>query len=148
MPVHKFGRNCKVYTGTSGTIAATLLDDVIEVSVNITSDQIESSSRNGPDWKTFEQGAKDATIEITMMRKATAQTGYDVLRGAFTGGTAISLLVLDGLSSVADSQGLDIDVNVFDMSRPEPYGDAVKVTFSCKPCASARTPLWHDATGA
>lgn len=147
MAVYKLGSNCKIYHGAAGDTAETEMLNVVEVNVNLDSDQIDASTRDGGGWKATMQGLKDATIDITVMRKATVQTGYDALMTSYLTGAAIALLVLDGPSNVADSQGLDADFQVLSHSRPEPLADGVKCTFTCKPTPSTRNPAWHDATG-
>jgi len=146
MAIFKLGHKCKVYHGTAGDTAETEIANVIEVNLNVESDQIDTSTRDSA-WKTTDQGMKDATVDITILRKGTVQTGYDALMTSLLNGTPIALLILDGPSNVADSQGLDADFQVLSHSRPEPLADGVKISFTCKPTSSTRAPAWHDATG-
>lgn len=143
----KFGRNCKIYHGTAGSQATTLLADTIEATCDLSDDEIDASTR-GNQHKSTDCGLTDCTVTITVLRKDAAQSGYDALRAAKTAKTPIALLVLDGDKSVADSQGPDGDFVCTNMSRPEPVSDGLKITFTFKVNTDARDCVWHDATGA
>jgi len=145
--IFKLGRNCKVYHGAAGDTADTAIANVVEVNLTLTGDQGDFTSRDGDGWKASSKVLKDATVDIVIIRKATVQAGYDALMTSYLTDAPIALLVLDGPVEVSDSQGLDADFEVMDVSRPEPVADGVKITFSCKPCPSTRNPTWHDSTG-
>lgn len=142
----KFGRNCKIYHGTAGAQAATLIADVIDATLDTSSDEVDVSTR-GREFKSTDVALTDATVTIVLLRKDSTQTGYEALRGAHIGKTPIALLVLDGDKDDADSQGIDADFMVTGMSRPEPIGDGVKITFTCKINTDARDGAWVDETG-
>ena len=142
----KFGRNCKVYHGPAGTQAPTLMTDVIEATLDLADEEVDVSTR-GREFKSTDVALTDATVTIVILRKDATQAGYEALRAAKIGKTPLALMVLDGDKATADSQGIDADFVVTGMSRPEPLGDGVKITFTCKINTDARDGAWVDEAG-
>lgn len=141
----RIGKDCVVKYGTAGTEAATVMNDVVDVNLNLGSKTTDATTRSTGGWEAEQKVLRNATVDITIARLTTPNAGYDALMASYLGTTPVlSLLIMDG--SGTDSQGLDADFEVMDVSRPEPIADGVKVTFTCKPTSSTRNPAWKDVS--
>jgi predicted secreted protein len=141
MPVVVIGKECKLYIGTAGTQAATLVGNVRDLTLTLERAEIDASARDSGDWVEVVPGMKAATIEFEL-RWIPADANFATIRDAFLNGTAIACLIVDGLKTVTGVQGLDGDFVVLGFSRPEPLQDLVTARVTIKPTPSTRAQAW------
>jgi hypothetical protein len=141
MPV-TLGKSCKLYRGTAGTQAATLVDNVRDLTLDLERDEIDASGRDSGDWEEVVSSLKKGTVNFTVKWKK-ADAGFIAIRDAWIAGTALAFLILDDLKTVPDAQGLDADFTVLKFSIKQELRDIVTVDVSIKPTPSTRTPAWY-----
>lgn len=142
MPTVQLGKNCKLYRGTAGTQAATLVDNVRDLTLNLERDEIDASGRDSGDWEEVVSSLKKGEVSFTVKWKK-ADAGFIAFRSAWMAGTAIALLIMDDLKTVPDSEGLDADFTVLKFSVKQELRDIVIVDLTVKPTPSTRTPAWY-----
>lgn len=140
----KLGYKAKVYHGTAGTQAGTLLANVRSVTMNGSKAEADASTRDS-DFKLTRGAQKDISFDIELVYDP-ADAGYDALKASYLNGTAIALLIVDDLKTVVGTEGLDFDAEIFDMSREEPIEGVITVKFTAKPTPSSRAPTWFVGT--
>ena len=133
------GLDAKVKWGAAGAQAATALDNVISVSVNLTKAEADVTTRDSGGWRTIKGTVREASIDIELLYEA-ADAGFEALRDSYLNGTAVALLILDS----ATGEALDADFEVLELSREEPLEDSIKYMVTVKPTASSRTPAWVE----
>lgn len=138
------GKDCKLYIGTAGVIAATLVDNVIDVRLGLEKDDADASARSSGGWQEFVGTTKKAEISFEMLYKP-ADTNFATLRNAFLNDTDISMLVMDGLKATTGKQGLDCDVVITKFEITQPLKEGTKVSVTAKPTPSTRAPDWYTA---
>lgn len=131
------GLNAKLYRGTAGTTAATLLDNVKDVTLTLETGEADVTTRAANGWRITKSTLKTATLEFTMVWNTT-DAGFTAIESAFFNGTAIALAALDG----SGGSGIDADWNITQFSREEPLEDALTVKVTCKPNGDTRNPSW------
>lgn len=142
MPTVQLGKNCKMYRGTAGTQAATLLDNVRDVKLNFERDEIDASGRDSGDWEEVVSSMKKGEVSFQVKWKK-ADAGFIAIRDAWINGTALAFLVLDDVRTVPDAQGIDADFTVLKFNIAQDLRDIVVVDVSIKPTPSTRAPAWY-----
>lgn len=130
------GFECKLYRGTAGTKAATLVDSAKDVTPAHNADQVEASDRKSA-YKKYLQGMIDAGVEASMDFNKD-DTHCMAFMTASVNRTDISIYV-----EMAVGVGLDMDCCVFIQNLEQPLADSQKVSFLFKPSAKAtREPIF------
>ena len=145
---HVLSQNAKFYrnTGTYATPTWDLIGNVKDLTLSLEKDETDVTTRASGGWKEFVDGMKDATIEFGMLWD-TGDADFTAIKDAFTGNTAIEVLVLDGLVATAGSQGLRVTCMVKSFTRNENLGEALMVDVSLRPVKNANAaPAWYTAT--
>lgn len=117
----KAGFNCILYRGTAGQIATEEAGNTANVTMNLSADQIDVTTRDAKGWRTFIQGLKNGTVDITIYYDTEDET-YTDFNAAFLQGTAVSLFFSDGAGN-----GLDGDFVVTGYTQNEPLDDKVSI---------------------
>lgn len=146
MATIKLGRDCKLYIGTAGTQAATLVGNVRDVTLNMTRAPVDASARESNDWEEVVVGMKATSVSFQMRTKVTADTNMTTLETAYIDGTPVAALVLDGLKTAPGARGLDADVVVTAFNRGQPLNGWVTADITIQPTPSTRAPAWFIAT--
>ncbi len=139
------GKDCKLYIGTAGTQAATLVPNVVDVRLGLDKDEADASSRESGGWEEVVNTTKKAEITFDILYKP-ADTNFATLRDAYLNDTTIALLVMDGPKATTGKQGLDCDVTVSKFEINQPLKEGVKVSVTLKPTPSTRAPAWFTAS--
>jgi predicted secreted protein len=138
----RIGKQCKLYIGTAGTQANTLVGNVRDVTLGLSRDEIDASARDSGDWEEVVSSLKSGEVSF-QMRWNTGDANFATIRDAFLNGTAIALLVMDDLTSVVGATGLDADFTILSFSVNQPLRDMVTVDITAKPTPSTRAPAWY-----
>ena len=136
---YKLGMDAVIKYGTAGTIAATALTNVRNVTLNLEKGEADVTTRGNGGWKATVATLKDASVEFEMVWD-TADAGFTAIKNSYFNNTAISLLILDAATG---GQGLDADFMVTKFTREEPLDEAIVVKVTAKPTLSTRSPTWH-----
>ena len=145
---HVLSQNAKFYrnTGTYATPTWDLIGNVKDLTLSLEKDETDVTTRASGGWKEFVDGMQDATIEFGMLWD-TGDADFTAIKDAFTGNTAIEVLVLDGLVATAGSQGLRVTCMVKSFTRNENLGEALMVDVSLRPVKNSNAaPAWYTAT--
>lgn len=143
------GWDCKIYYGTAGTQANTLLDNVqdgsltqgtaeADVSVRATSFNLTSVVRH------------DVGFSFELLYVA-GNAGFAALETAYRNAAALALLICDGDRTVAGVRGVDADFAVTQFDRNEPIAGKVTHSVTVKPTktftGANRNPAFFTASG-
>jgi hypothetical protein len=137
----KLGLECKLYrnTGTYGTPVWDLISNAQDVTVTLEKGEADLSVR-GSTWRARRSTLKDATMDFTMLYDS-ADADFTAMKDSYINGTEVDVVALDGLSSVAGSQGLRVTGEVFTLTRNEPLEEGLTVPISIRP-GPTNAPAW------
>lgn len=138
----KVGYAAKLYTGTAGTTAATLVGHAKDVKVSVSIDTIDATDRDNSGWKDNLAGLKDATLSFHLVYDST-DTNYSTIRAASIAGTPLAFKPDNGNGS-----GLDADWTITKFEESQENGEAVGADVECVPYCGSRTPSWTSDTAA
>lgn len=134
------GLDCKLYRGTAGTSASTLVKNVKDVTLNMDKGEADITSRAAQGWRVNVGTLKQGSIEFNI-NYDTSDADFQAFQAAYFGGTPLALFVSDGAGS-----GLDCDVSVTAFNISQPLEEACTVSVTCKPTdiggSSGRAPSW------
>ena len=133
------GMNCKLYYGTAGSTAATLVDNVRDLTLNLETGESDVTTRGNDGWVATVATLKNGTVDCTIVWD-TEDDFFEAVQTAYFGASAIALLVLDG--AAATGTGLDADFTVTNFTRNEQLTEAVTAQVTFKPTYSTRAPAW------
>jgi len=138
------GRNCKLYYKTGGvadSASFTEVTNIKDVTLNLTSDEADVTTRGSGGWKQTAQALRDASVSFEM-EWDTSASDFQAFLDAFTGATTIGVAVMDGDYSTPGSEGFEADMTVTEFTRSEPLNDSAKASVTIKPTYSATAPTW------
>lgn len=141
MPV--LGMNAVLKHGPAGARASTTLGNVRNVTLNLETGESDVTTRANNGWRATVATLKDASLEFEMVWEP-SDSGFDAIKAAFLGNSAIALLAL----SSATGEGLDADFMITNFTREEPLEEAIMVSVTAKPTLSTRAPAWYGGTSA
>lgn len=145
---HVLSQDAKLYrnAGTYGTPTWTVMDNVKDLTLTLTKEAIDVSTRAAAGWREFVDGLKDASIEWSMVWDD-GDTAFTAIKAAFLNNTAIEVLVLDGAYNSTGSQGLRATCMVESFTRNETLGEALMVDVTIRPTKNSNAaPAWFTAT--
>lgn len=140
--VIQLGLNCKLYYGAVGATPNTLLTNVKDVSVNVTSGEADATTRAAGGWRISVSTLFEGELTFEM-NKLPSDTGYKAIRTAFITKAPIAMAALD---SVGD--GLDADWVITNFSENQGLEEAVTISVTAKPTLVSRAPAFIEGTGA
>lgn len=117
----KAGFSCILYRGEAGAIATTEAGNTANVTMNLSADTIDVTTRAAKGWRQYIQGLKNGSVDITIYYD-TEDDSYTAFNTAFLNGTAISLFISDG-----EGNGVDADFVVTGYTQSEPLEDKVSI---------------------
>jgi hypothetical protein len=139
----KLGMNCKAYYGTAGNTANILMDNVKDVTLNLSTGEADVTTRGNNGWRATAATLKEGSVEFQMVWD-TDDLGFVAIKDAWFAAGPIALMFLDDVAG--SGSGLDADFVITNFSRNEPLEEAVTVDVTAKPTYSTRAPTWIDAT--
>lgn len=141
----KLGMNCAMYYGVAGSTASTLVENVKDVTLNLTKGEADVTTRGNAGWKATLGTLRDGSVDFDIVWDS-EDPFFAALFAAWVSTTpvAVALLVLDDTIANA-GQGLDADFSVINLTRTENLADAVMATVSVKPTYSTRAPAWYPS---
>jgi|SRR5690606_22801541 len=145
---HVLSEDAKLYynAGTYATPTWTEIDNVRDLTLNVTKDEVDVSTRGGGGWREFVDGLKDASVEFAMVWDDD-DAAFTAIKNAFLNNTAVEFLVLDGAYNSSGSQGLRATCMVSSFTRNETLGEALMVDVTVRPTKNANAaPAWFTAT--
>tara|TARA_Y100001938_G_C7927896_1_gene347823 strand:- start:27 stop:458 length:432 start_codon:yes stop_codon:yes gene_type:complete len=122
------GMNCKAYYGTAGVSATSELSNIRDVTINLSTEESDVTSRANSGWKQTMATLKDGSVDFEMIYD-TADAGFTAFATAWENSTEIAAAFLDG----SGGTGLWSDFTVVNFSRNESLSEAVSVSVSLKP---------------
>lgn len=146
MPV--LGFEAKMYyqtDGAGGSAGWNLIDNVKDLSSNVSADEVEVTTRGGAGWKQFLAGLKDAGVSFDMVWD-TGDAAFTAIKDAWLNGTLLGFQILDGANDADGSQGLQGDFYVTGFERTENVAEALMVNVTLKPAYSATAMTWLEVS--
>lgn len=141
MPV-RVSLDAKLYYGSAGNTASTLLKTVGDVTVSLKKSETKISSRASR-WALFKGALKEADISFEVVDDS-SDGALGALLAAFMSDSPMAFLVKDAV----DGSGLDADFEVLAADRDEKLEDAIKYKFTIKPTYVNRYPTWSGGGAA
>lgn len=131
------GIDCKVYrnSATYGSPTWSLVNPVIEVTVNLENSAFDASNRDS-NYRLQLPALTDISVDIRM-HKDKADADFEALEDAAQGRTTIDLLILDGVNTLDASDGWRIQGFFTSWNESQPLEDAVTVDATFVPAATA-----------
>lgn len=137
----RLGMNCKAYYGAAGSTANMVMDNIKDVTLNLSTGESDVTTRGNQGWRAMAATLKEGSVEFKMVWD-TDDLGFQAIKNAWFNAAAVALMFLDG----TDGSGLDADFTITNFTRNEPLEEAVTVDVTAKPTYSTRAPAWIDAT--
>ena len=137
----RLGLDAKLYYGVAGSTASTVIDNVKDLTLGLTTDEADVTTRGASGWKLTVSTLKSGDVGFSMVWD-TDDAAFNAIKDAFFDNTAIAMLVLDGTSG----SGLDADFSVTSFTRNENLAEALTVDISVKPTYSTRAPAWVEGS--
>ncbi len=128
--------DAKLYYGTAGATAATLLNTVGDVTLSLKKSETKISSRASR-WALVKGALKEAEISFEVVDDS-ADGAMQAILTAFMSDTPMAFFVKDAI----DGHGLDADFEIIGADRDEKLEDAIKYKFTVKPTYVSRYPAW------
>ena len=118
------GFNGVMYIGTedNGATASGEVTFAVDVTINLTGDAIDTTSRSTAPWKDFIAGLREWSVNFDAVYENTDDE-LDALEAAFIAGTVISVRLLD-----MNGDGYYGNCIVTEFSREEPLADKMART--------------------
>lgn len=132
------GLNAKLFRGTAGTTANTLVEKIKDVTLTLESGEADVTTRATNGWRASAATLKDASLEFELQYD-TEDEDYQAFASAYFSNTAIALFVSDGAGV-----GLDADFSILSFTINQPLEEAMTVSVSAKPTATTRAPAWNE----
>jgi len=126
---------CATLLGGSNAVASATwveIGNIKDLSMPMTADKIDVSTRINKKWKAFAPGLKDASIDFDMLWKKN-DAGFQALKDAFLDGAQIALMALSGPKAQSGSEGLVANFIVNKCEKKEPLADAQVASISVSP---------------
>lgn len=119
---------------------------VQDLTLNLTKDTVDVSTRGGGGWGEEVDGLKHATITFSMLYDTT-DADFSAIESAFNANTAIEFLCLDGPAATSGKEGLRASCMVSGFTRNENLGEALTVDIELKPVKNAdAAPAWYTVS--
>jgi hypothetical protein len=128
--------DAKLYYGTAGSTAATLIANVKDLSLKMKKGEAKVDSRASR-WSKKKGSLKEIEVEWEM-NDDSADTALTAIINAFINDTPLAFFIKDA----SDGHGIDGDFEVFGCDREEKLEDAVVYKINIKPCPSSRDITW------
>ena len=147
MADYVLGLDAKAYrnTGTYGSTSWDEITNLQDVTVNLTKDTADVTTRGGNGWKQEVGTLKNASISFSMIW-ANGDADFVAFRDAFLNGTLIDCAIMDGDITTTDNQGIRAEWSVNSFTRNESLADAITVDVDMSPGKSTNAPVWFTVS--
>ena len=127
------GKDAKIYQGAAGGALGTLteMSNVKDVTLNLEAGEADITTRANSGWRATAPTLRECTCEFEMVWKP-GDSGFDAIKAAFLGGTAIELAVLDQARETVGAQGPKGSFSITSFSRNEALEEAITVSVTAK----------------
>jgi len=132
--------DAKLYYGTAGSTASTVIDNVENVTLNMTKQEANTSTRGSDGWETFIATLKSGNVDFTMVWDD-ADGAFTAIKTAFLNNNEMAFVIYDK----EGGQGLDADFTITNFTRNEQLTDILRLDVSIKLAYSTRAPEWTVA---
>lgn len=119
---------------------ATELTNIQDVTINLSKDTVEISSRANSGFKQKVGTLKDASVTFKMLWKP-SDAGFEAMRDAYLNDTEIAFYALDQAKTVTGAQGIGGNFNVVNFSRSESLTDAMTADVELSPSSFTN---WYE----
>jgi hypothetical protein len=128
--------DAKLYYGTAGGTATTLITNVKDLSLKMKKGEAKVDSRASR-YSKKKGSLKEVEVEWEM-NDDSSDPALAAIIAAFISDTPLAFLIKDA----QDGHGIDGDFEVFGCDREEKLEDAIVYKVSIKPCPSTRDVNW------
>jgi len=129
--------------GTATTPSWVEIATVRDVTLNLSANEVDDTSRTNQGWRSKLQGLREWGADFEMIYEPT-DTAWEKVRESFFDGTSIEILVLDQDISVDGSEGVRGTVFVTEFSRAEPLEEVMS---NATTMVGSGTPQWGTTSG-
>ena len=135
------GKDCKLYFGTTAftgsntstvVSGANVVNNVKDLTVNMTKDEADITTRGSGGWKERAATLKDLSISFQMKWLA-GDSAFEDVRDSYLNDTPIPVAALTAVKTDTDAEGPVGNMVVFSFTRSEALTDAVWVDVEMKP---------------
>ena len=133
--------DAKTYYGTAGSTATVVIDNIENLTLAMTKQEANVSTRGADGWETFKATLKSGNVDFNMMWD-TADPAFTAIQEAFMGNFEMAFLILDK----EGGQGLDADFTITNFTRNEQLVDVLRVDVSIKLAYVTRAPEWVEGS--
>lgn len=137
----QLGLNCKLYRGAAGTTADTLMVNVKDVTINLSTGSADVTTRAAQGWRSKAATLKEGTVTFQMIY-STGDADFTALQSAWLSGGALALYIGNG-----DGNGLDADFVFTGFNVNQALEDGVTVDVTAEPTYLTRAPVMLSGTG-
>lgn len=135
---YQLGRDAKLYAGAVGSTPATEIKDVKDLSLSLTQDEIDITTRTAKGWKATAPGLREAEISFDLLCAA-GSTEAKLFLNAYKGGADgtvtsanyVAIKIVD--NSIDGLATFEADCMVSDCSMEQNLEDAIKLSIKVKP---------------
>ena len=141
---YNFGLTGKLFRATASenpNPADTAIDNVRDVTLNLTSVEADTTSRASITYKSSKVILLDASLSFEMLDEE-SDAHLDAIQTAFFSKGAIGLFPTDHVLG----QGLDANWNITSFTRNEPLEGVISYNVEAKPNNELKEPIWRDLT--
>lgn len=139
------GYNARIYynNGTSVSPVWLEIDTVRDVTLNLSRNEIDDTSRTARGWRSRLAGLAEWGADYEMVYN-TENTAWGKIRDSFLDNTVIEVLILDGDIAIDGQQGIRGNVFVTEFSEEQPLEDVI--SNSCTMVGNGE-PTWVQSLG-
>lgn len=137
----QLGLNCKLYRGTAGAAATTLMTNVKDVTLNLSTGSADVTTRAAAGWRAKAATLKEGSVSFQMIY-TTGDADYTAIQAAWLAGTALALYI-----GMGDGVGLDADFVFTGFNISQALEEGVTVDVTAEPTYIDRAPAMLSGTG-
>lgn len=147
LDTYPLGMNAKLYRNTGSYASPTwnLIDQVKDVTLNMTADEADTTTRASGGWASSLPTTRKIEVSFQMLAK-TGDEDISAIQSAFFNNTDLEIAALSGPVTDSDSKGVRFTGRVYTFSRNEAIADAQTFDVTIKPAPAANNPTWFSGT--
>lgn len=142
------GIDGKMYrnTGTYSSPTWTEIDNVRDIEMSATTQEVETTTRVSGGWATFEPTLRVLELNFQMNWDTADTTGWDAIRQAYVNNSSVEILFLDRAIATG-AQGVRVHMKVYEFSIGQSNAGIQTVTVKMKPAVNPNAaPAWYTHT--
>jgi len=140
MGAYRFGKDALLLYdayASAGSQATTEMDNVRDLTLNLTSVEVDTTTRASTLFKSSKVVFLDASLDFEMLDEA-SDTALAAISAAYMAMEPLPLFPVD----VSAGEGLDADWNITSFTRNEPLEGVVTYSVTAKINNESREPTW------